>query len=56
MLVEFAPGEKSFDHFMFMALAHTLEDRLGRSVDLYTTDSASAYMDRHPDEVGAVAI
>ena len=45
VLVEFAPGQKSFDHFM--QLAFFLEDVLGRKVDLVTTDSLSPYIGPH---------
>jgi len=37
MLVEFKPGQKSFDSFM--ALAFLLEEILGRKVDLATRES-----------------
>lgn len=36
LLVEFAPEQKTFDHFM--QLVWFLEDLLGRSVDLVTPD------------------
>jgi predicted nucleotidyltransferase len=39
ILVEFAPGAKSFDRFM--DLADLLERQLGRSVELVTTESLS---------------
>ena len=42
ILVEFEPGAKSFDRFM--ALAELLEDRLGRPVELVTTESLSPYI------------
>jgi predicted nucleotidyltransferase len=45
MLVEFAPGQKTFDHFM--QLAFFLEDILGRNVDLITTESLSPYIGPH---------
>ena len=45
LLVEFAPGEKSFDHFM--ALSFFLEDALGRSVELVTRESLSPYLGPH---------
>jgi uncharacterized protein len=45
MLVEFAPGQKTFDHFM--QLAFFLEDVLGRKVDLITTESLSPYIGPH---------
>ena len=42
ILVEFEPGAKSFDRFM--TLAELLEDRLGRRVELVTTESLSPYI------------
>lgn len=42
LLVEFAPGAKSFDRFM--ALADLLEARLGRSVELVTTEALSPFI------------
>jgi predicted nucleotidyltransferase len=42
ILVDFAPGSKSFDRFM--ALADLLEERLGRSVELITTDALSPFI------------
>lgn len=45
LLVEFAPGQKTFDHFM--QLAFFLEDVLGRKVDLITTESLSPYIGPH---------
>lgn len=39
VLVEFTPGEKTFDRFM--ALADLLEARLGRRVELVTTEALS---------------
>lgn len=45
MLVEFAPGQKTFDHFM--QLAFFLEDLLERRVDLITTESLSPYIGPH---------
>jgi uncharacterized protein len=42
ILVEFDPGEKSFDRFL--ALAELLELRLGRSVELVTTEALSPYL------------
>lgn len=41
-IVEFLPGEKTFDHFM--QLSFLLEDTLGRSVDLVTPESLSRHM------------
>lgn len=45
LLVEFAPGEKSFDRFM--ALADLLESRLDRPVELVTTEALSPYIGPH---------
>jgi predicted nucleotidyltransferase len=45
VLVEFVPGQKTFDHFM--QLAFFLEDLLGRPVDLVTTESLSPYIGPH---------
>jgi predicted nucleotidyltransferase len=42
LLVEFAPGAKSFDRFM--ALADLLEARLGRRVELVTTAALSPFI------------
>lgn len=42
LLVEFAPGAKSFDHFM--ALAELLEVQLGRSVELVTIEALSPFI------------
>jgi predicted nucleotidyltransferase len=42
ILVEFALGAKSFDRFM--ALADLLEERLGRRVELVTTESLSPFI------------
>ena len=42
LLVEFAPGRKSFDAFML--LYDLLEERLGRRVELVTTESLSPYI------------
>ncbi len=42
LLVEFKPGQKSFDRFM--NLAFLLEDVLGRKVDLITPESLSPYI------------
>ncbi|MGE0450572.1 MAG: nucleotidyltransferase family protein [Vicinamibacterales bacterium] len=42
LLVQFAPGAKTYDHFL--ALAELLEQRLGRSVELVTTDALSPYI------------
>lgn len=45
LLVEFAPGQKSFDHFM--ALADLLERVLGHRVELVTPESLSPYLRPH---------
>jgi predicted nucleotidyltransferase len=45
VLVEFEPGQKTFDHFM--NLAFFLEELLGRPVDLITTESLSPYIGPH---------
>jgi uncharacterized protein len=45
LLVEFAPGEKTFDHFMGLALF--LEDLLERRVELLTPESLSPYIGPH---------
>jgi hypothetical protein len=42
LLVEFAPERKSFDAFML--LYDLLEERLGRAVELVTTESLSPYI------------
>jgi uncharacterized protein len=42
VLVEFAPGQKTFDNFM--QLAFYLEDLLGRKIDLLTPESLSPYV------------
>ena len=42
LLVEFAPGEKSFVRFLM--LAELLERLLGRPVDLVTTEGLSPYL------------
>lgn len=42
ILVEFEPGQKTFDNFM--KLAFFLEDLLGRDVDLVTLESLSPYI------------
>jgi len=41
-LVEFEPGQKTFDHFMNLAVL--LEDLLRRRVELVTTDALSPYI------------
>ena len=45
MLVEFAPGKKTFDNFM--ALAFLLEDLFERKVDLLTPEAMSPYIGPH---------
>ena len=45
LLVEFAPGEKSFDHFM--AVSFLLEDELGRPVDVVTREALSPHLGPH---------
>lgn len=45
LLVEFAPGKKTFDNFM--RLAFYLEDLLGRRVELVTPESLSPYIGPH---------
>ena len=45
ILVEFAPGQKTFDNFMH--LAFFLEDLFGRKVDLITVESLSPYIGPH---------
>jgi predicted nucleotidyltransferase len=45
LLVEFTPGEKSFDRFM--ALADLLESVLERRVELVTTEALSPYIGPH---------
>lgn len=42
LLVEFRPGEKTFDSFM--ELSFLLEEILGRKVDLLTPESLSPYI------------
>lgn len=42
VLVQFATGAKTFDRFM--ALSELLEDRLGRPVELVTTEALSPYL------------
>ena len=42
VLVEFAPKEKTFDHFM--ALADLLEDTLQHRVEVVTTESLSPFI------------
>lgn len=45
ILVDFAPGQKSFDRFL--ALSELLEDLLGRPVELVTTEALSPYIGPH---------
>lgn len=45
VLVEFIPTEKSFDRFM--ALADLLEDTLGHSVEVVTTEALSPFIGPH---------
>jgi predicted nucleotidyltransferase len=45
ILVEFEPGQKTFDNFM--QLAFILEELLGREVDLVTPESLSPYIGPH---------
>jgi predicted nucleotidyltransferase len=45
LLVEFAPGGKTFDRFL--ALSDLLEHLLGRRVDLVTTEALSPYIGPH---------
>jgi uncharacterized protein len=42
LLVQFAPGEKSYERFF--ALSELLEARLGRRVELVTTEALSPYL------------
>ncbi len=42
LLVQFAPGAKSYDRFL--ALSELLESRLGRRVELVTTESLSPFI------------
>lgn len=44
-LVEFAPGQKSFDRFL--ALFDLLEALLGRPVELVTTEALSPFLGPH---------
>ncbi len=45
LLVEFAPGEKSFDRFM--ALSDLLERLLGHHVELVTVEALSPFIGPH---------
>lgn len=42
LLVEFAPGEKTFDRYM--ALGDLLEAQLGRPVEMVTTEALSPFI------------
>jgi len=42
LLVQFAPGAKTYDHFL--ALSELLERRLGRPVELVTTEALSPFI------------
>jgi uncharacterized protein len=42
VLVQFAPGAKTYEHFL--ALSELLEQRLGRRVELVTTESLSPHI------------
>ena len=42
LLVQFTPGAKTYDHFL--ALSELLERRLGRSVELVTTEALSPFI------------
>ena len=42
LLVQFAPGAKSYDRFL--ALSELLEERLGRRVELVTTEALSPFI------------
>jgi uncharacterized protein len=45
LLVEFQPGQKTFDRFM--ALADLLEEALERPVEVVTTDALSPFIGPH---------
>lgn len=45
LLIEFRPGQKSFDHLM--AVGDLLERLLGRRVELVTPESLSPYLGPH---------
>src|SRR5215469_15172884 len=45
LLVLFFPGEKTFDRFL--ALSEPLEQRLGRRVELVTTEALSPFIGPH---------
>ena len=42
VLVQFSPGTKTFDHSL--ALSELLEDRLGRRVEVVTTEALSPFI------------
>ncbi len=42
LLVQFSPGAKTFDRFL--ALSELLEERLGRRVELVTTEALSPFL------------
>jgi predicted nucleotidyltransferase len=42
LLVEFAPGAKTYEHFL--TLSELLEDRLGRRVELVTREALSPFI------------
>lgn len=42
VLVQFAPGAKTYEHFL--ALSELLEQRLGRRVEVVTTEALSPYI------------
>jgi hypothetical protein len=42
LLVQFSPGAKTFDRFL--ALSELLEERLGRHVELVTTEALSPFI------------
>lgn len=55
LLVEFEPGQKTFDNFM--KLAFLLEDLLQRRVELVTTEALSPHIGPHIlDEVEYAAL
>jgi len=55
LLVDFAPGEKTLDHFM--AVSFLLEEALGRPVELVTREALSPHLGPHIlDDVDYVEI
>lgn len=55
LLVEFEPGQKTFDHFM--QLSFYLDDVLGRRAEVVTVESLSPHMAAHIlNEVEDVAL